>query len=283
MTNPLEDLPLERHRLSGFRNHRLSRIPFLLASDCLGLIRVCGLAVASRWLLGILRTLRECLSRQSWQPADRHLGDGPFVVRYQAGCARMYGPQVVTGIREIWVRDAYLQGFLSIPVSGMVVDLGANMGNFTLLALAQSTMVHALCVEPNARHRHQMRRQLELNGWTERVTEVPAFVGAATPKQILMRQEIDECHDAECLSVERFVERYVPGSIEFLKCDIEGGEFSVLVPGSPLLRRARQIAVEIHDFAGDGDALLQGFRGSGFETRIAHRGEADRVVLCRRA
>src|ERR1700734_723266 len=109
-----------------------------IAADALGISRVCGLTTAVRWLGCIAMTMPQCRQTRNLQPADRRMGDGPFSVARSGARARLGGPQVFSGIREIWVRDVYLRGdYLRIPRGASVVDLGANMGNFTCLALAQ--------------------------------------------------------------------------------------------------------------------------------------------------
>ena len=45
--------------------------------------------------------------------------------------------------------------------------------------------------------------------------------------------------------------------IDFLKCDIEGGEYDALGEGSELVDMTEAIAVELHAFAGDPEALVQ--------------------------
>jgi hypothetical protein len=50
-----------------------------------------------------------------------------------------------------------------------------------------------------------------------------------------------------------------------LKCDIEGGEFSLLRPNSRLLSLSQQIAIEVHSFAGDVDAFLAMLNQEGFD------------------
>ena len=71
------------------------------------------------------------------QPADRALGIGPYHVRRGNAIATLKCNNVISAIREIWVRDVYLKNdFLKIPDEGIVVDLGANVGNFSVLALS---------------------------------------------------------------------------------------------------------------------------------------------------
>jgi hypothetical protein len=66
----------------------------VIARDCAGIARVCG--------------------------------RGPFVATRGSVRAKLAGPQVISGIREIWVGDVYLKDrFLDVARGALVVDLGA--------------------------------------------------------------------------------------------------------------------------------------------------------------
>ncbi len=52
--------------------------------------------------------------------------------------------------REIFVDRVYLEGGIELPESAVVVDVGANIGMFTLFAAAESAGVRVVAVEPVA-------------------------------------------------------------------------------------------------------------------------------------
>ena len=239
----------------------------LIGSDFLGLSRTCGWGVALRWLTKVAITFPQCRRAHNLQPADRVMGEGPFTCRLGRARARLVGSQVISGIREIWVRDVYLSdGFLSIPDNALVVDLGANMGNFTLLALGHGPGVRVVSVEANPQEVARLRRSLAENGWTDRAKVCECFLGGKTEYQEhLIRDE--GSGGVPFVSQEDFVRDLGPGTIDLLKCDIEGSEFGLLTPDSPLLARTRQIAIEIHDNAGDRHQFMRMLRDMGFELR----------------
>src|SRR5271169_4113278 len=109
----------------------------VILKDARGIASACDWLVALRWLGCIAMTLPDCLRARNLQPADRLMGQGPFRVSRGAAHAWLSGAQIFSGIREIWVRDVYLKNnFLEIPAGALVIDFGANLGNFTHLALA---------------------------------------------------------------------------------------------------------------------------------------------------
>jgi FkbM family methyltransferase len=257
----------------------------LILSDAAGLVRVCGASVAFRWLLKVLTNFGACRREGNLQPADRAMGEGPFVCTHRSGAkAKISGPQAISGIREIWVRDVYLEGgFLTLPREGVVVDLGANMGNFSMLALGAGPGVRVVSVEPERMYAEgRLLNQLRVNGWESRCTIVNAFVGGTTAAQ----QEIETSGTGggvPHLTEAEFVERAgITDRIDLLKCDIEGSEFDLLRPGSRILAITRQIAMEAHKDRGDVQALYKTLEAAGFEVRIVRSSPNDDIVQARK-
>lgn len=238
-----------------------------LVGDFFGLGAVLGFGYAIRWLFAIASSAREILTARNLQPADRRMGEGPFFVRMRRYAVEflVVGKEAFSGIREMYVRDTYLrQGTLSIEDGDFVIDLGANMGNFTSLALAHGGNVRVLAVEPNSISNLTFWRSLALNsGFKGRATLVRAFLGAPGETQSRL-SEMPEYRGASFISEEEFVRSYAIDRVDFLKCDIEGGEFDLLGLESALLKMARKLAVEIHSFAGDVDKFIEMLRTQGF-------------------
>ena len=159
---------------------RLKRI----ITDFWGLCTVCGFSVGFRWLLAVITHFRASIRAGHLQLADGVLGDGPIAVRLGNARAKLICYRVLTGIRETWVRDGYLgHGFLKIAPDALVVDLGSNMGAVTTLALAHGPAVRVFAVEADPAELPLLQRNLDLNGWADRVTIINAFIGGRTQTQ----------------------------------------------------------------------------------------------------
>jgi FkbM family methyltransferase len=254
----------------------------VVLSDFIGLIRVCGLVVAAKWLLAIGLNITSCIKVRNLQPADIAMGIGPFRVRFGKAHAFLTGERVISGIREIWVRDAYLgNGFLSIPPDAMVVDLGANMGNFTLLALAHDPNVQAICVQPGKAENKKREQQLKLNGWQNRVRNCPYFIGGETEKHTLAMNSEDYA-DSSFITEDEFVQKFDLTKIDFLKCDIEGSEFELFHKDSLLLNMSRQLAIELHGDARCRENFTIMLRKIGFEVIVWQDHNQSSVVLAKK-
>jgi FkbM family methyltransferase len=237
----------------------------VILRDARGIARVCGPGIALRWLWCIASSVRECVAQRNLQPADRLMGHGPFSVRRGTAQANLAGEQVFTGIREIWVRDVYLKNdFLRIEPGAVVLDLGANMGNFSNLVLAHRAGVSVVAVEPSRMLSETFRASARRNGWLDRVAIERAFIGTETSVQLKIGQEDPEYSGVPYITEEDFLRRLNLQRIDLLKCDIEGSEFFLMNPESRLLGMARQIAIEIHPWGGNVAQFIARLKSLGF-------------------
>jgi FkbM family methyltransferase len=236
-----------------------------LISDFKGIARVCGIGTALRWLACVVVTLPSALKTRNLLAADRLMGTGPFRVQHAIGNAILTGDSAFSGLREIWVRDVYAAGgFLRIPDHGIVVDLGANMGNFSAQALAANATARLIAIEPSAPLGAKWVTTMAANGFQDRAQLCRAFIGIFTDKQ---RRDFDNdpaYGDAPTINEDEFLRRYAIDHIDFLKCDIEGSEFFMTERGSRLLDIADRVAIELHDFGGDPQHFLDTLEAKGF-------------------
>lgn len=236
-----------------------------LLGDFFGIIRVAGLIRALQWAAAVAITLPTALKTRNLLAADAAMGTGPFDVTSGKARARLVGKGAFSGLREIWVREVYSRDdFLKIPDHGLVVDLGANMGNFSAMALATNPTARVIAVEPGTHNVAKFQATMAANGFTDRAQLCRAFVGIFSRQQDLDVANDANYADAERLSEPDFIARYGIERIAFLKCDIEGSEYFLLEPESRLLDMADRVGIEVHAFGGDPHALLNELRGRGF-------------------
>jgi FkbM family methyltransferase len=235
-----------------------------LGKDFIGLVHICGPLIALRWLFYVHFYVVAIMRARNLQAADRAMGAGPFTVTLKPYKCRfkIMGPGCISGIREMYVRDTYLQGgWLDIRADDTVLDLGANMGNFTNLALALEPTVRVIAVEPNISWHDVFVKSVNLNlGHLARTTLIPAVLGELTEKFNIDPNYIA----AERLSEEQLLERVNVPRIDFIKCDIEGGEFALLNRKSKLLVMARALACEVHAAAGSINGFIAEIEAAGF-------------------
>jgi FkbM family methyltransferase len=254
-----------------------------LVSDLRGIRRACGLGTAARWLASVFRTLPEALRTRQLLAADAKMGIGPYAVRHDDAKARLVGEGAFSGLREIWVRRVYSRdGFLQIPEQGTVVDLGANMGNFTMLALATQPTARVIAVEAGRHMWERLAKSAELNGRGGSIELCQAFIGSFSSKQDRIATSDEHYMGIPTISEADFLSKYDITRIDFLKCDIEGSEYFLLEEGSCLLDITDRIAIELHAFAGDPKAFLHELERRGFRIRHEQWDGPDCIALAAR-
>lgn len=235
-----------------------------ILSDFGGIVRVCGLLTGTKWLLFILFSLPQCIKRKNLQPADKMFGEGPIKVKSKYGHTNLLGGQIFSSIREIWVRKVYTKNnFVTIPDDGFVVDLGANVGAFSMMALANGKKSKVIAVEPNTELNKLLLRQVSYNNFENRVSSQRYFIGSFSQKQKEMLND-PLSKDAEFISQKEFIEKNDLRNIDLLKCDIEGSEFDFMEDTS-LLQITKQLAIEIHDHAGNRNEFINKLIELGFQ------------------
>lgn len=239
--------------------------------------RMGGAALALRYASALALGLPRVVQARTLRPADEamadrvwHLGIGPRGVALEG---RWFG-----GAREIFGRAVYTPDpAFAIRPGERVVDLGANVGLFTLMAAAHGATV--LAVEAQSGFVPEIRHNLEMNGLADRVCIATALVGAgrgvfATPEAVLAGSHGHEVPPV--VALEALLDAHGFARVDLLKVDIEGSEFALFADGDlPWLARVRRIAMEVHPPHGDVSDLVAILRAHGFEVRVTDaRGRA---------
>lgn len=169
-----------------------------------------------------------------------------------------------------------------------VIDVGANIGYFTILAaqmVGEAGAVHAF--EPNPRVAALLRQSVVLNRFEKRVNVTEKAVSAHTGSlrffyptdsgntyeaTVVMRDDIAlESLDVGCVSLDDYALSKRIDRVRLLKIDVEGAELDVLSGAARLLSEIRPAAV-ICEFAPRSDnpgqewrALTEAFSACDYE------------------
>lgn len=168
----------------------------------------------------------------TFDPIPTDLADNDFVV-----------------VSEVWRRNDY-----RVPPKGLrgtVVDVGANVGAFTVLAAKAGAIVHAF--EPHPGNRARLEHHLALNKVAERVTVHPEAVAAKTGDTVWMTGDGGGAHvaadghtDVETVALADILVDL--GPVALLKHDAEGAEWDTFAPITAHLlhEHVARIALEWH-------------------------------------
>ncbi len=200
-------------------------------------------------------------------------------------------PQTYWTLYEIFFAHAYRPVAPIRPA--VVVDAGANIGLASVYLHALYPDARFLCVEADPGNLAVLRRNLEQNGLVFEI--VPAALGrvegevtfrvhraasdySSTRGTGLPDSEYREI-TVRATTLGAVLATYGVSRVGLLKTDIEGSEFDVLDPADPVLARLDYVTGELHGFAGEVSALLEGVcRASGLKI-LASRGSADLATV----
>lgn len=163
-------------------------------------------------------------------------------------------------IDEVWRANDY-----RVPPSGLsgtVLDIGANVGAFTVLA-AKAGAERVIAVEPEWRNRERLEAHVALNHVAGVVTVIPAAVtgdgesvvmvgtgggarSAAVDAVAVNLTEHELRAGTPATTLGQLLSTY--GPVRFLKMDIEGGEYDALasVTANDMHEHVEQMALEFH-------------------------------------
>lgn len=185
---------------------------------------------------------------------------------------------------EIYVRDCY--GEAKIRPGTVVVDIGANIGCFSLLAAQKAS--HVLAYEPFPTNIEILRENVTLND-ANNVEVFPVAVGGKKGESVLFIPDNDSfvgrvsLHpgrgtrtiECACITLDQVVMDNQLDKIDLLKIDCQGAEYEILYGASPgTLGRFRQIIAECERYDDRPEwsiaALSQFLQNHMFKVRTHH-------------
>jgi hypothetical protein len=158
-------------------------------------------------------------------------------------------------VREMYANDSYLRSFhLTLPVR-VVLDLGANRGLFSLIALRVLDAEVVVGVEPCEFYGPVMQLLLDTNGHTQsRVIRYNKLIGSSLNKREA---------PAAYMSINDIRQQQHIARFNMVKIDIEGGERDIFCEAD-WLSHVDNMTMELHHFAGTLEMIPQALNRYGF-------------------
>jgi FkbM family methyltransferase len=254
-----------------FDHNPAIRIPLELS----GVRRFAGSRAAAAYALAIGGTLGEIRRSHTLGSADRIMERRAWPYRFQGVPVRYREPNFGM-LRELLGRRVYTRApEMFIRPEDTVVDLGANFGFFTTAAAAVAKAGRVVAVEAQGGMIPAIQENVALNSATGRVDIVHAAIGASTG-WFAIHEGRDGSHyqgTSRLLTMAELRTEFNLPRIDFLKIDIEGGEFALFQEDLSWLEGVSRIAMEVHVAFGDPVALRRTLEQRGFKTWTA-RGES---------
>lgn len=169
-------------------------------------------------------------------------------------------------VLEIFGDECYSQYF-DIPREGVVLDIGANIGVFTLYCTKKSGKLFVHAYEPNPKTNVTLRQNIIVNGKKDRVrvydeavgrvrsdfkmwTNVPSLIATGYATTALSHEE--GSITVPMIDLNEVVDR-AGQAIELLKIDVEGAEADLLEGATrSTLSKINRVVLEYHDYLCEG-------------------------------
>jgi FkbM family methyltransferase len=165
-------------------------------------------------------------------------------------------------LREVLVQETYRDVLPVLPQRGLrVVDIGANLGSFTIWLSQAAKVDEAFCFEPEPDSFRLLRFNLARNGCGFAQALENAVGGRSRTAQITLKEDSPggtsiyspapggERPQGSAIQVVALSEwlRQTPGAFDLLKMDCEGSEWEIVRQTSPSdLARFHAVVAEVH-------------------------------------
>lgn len=222
-----------------------------------------------RWTLATIRQFPSILQTQSLVPADRSLVGHECEFRVNDSIISLPGDHF-SSAREMYCRDVYRfldSSFRPRPAT-TVVDLGANVGLFSLYAALSGATV--LAVEAQSEFAYTFHELMARNGVADKVRFIHGMVGSGTGVVADPRRRAAATHWGSEPHRYNFMklldEHGFTDPVDLLKIDVEGSEYD-LFSDSSWLSRMRRVVMEAHEDFGVPEELALVLEEANFEVQ----------------
>lgn len=193
-----------------------------------------------------------------------------------------------TTVAEIFLEDCYVRG-LTLPHNPVVIDIGGFIGDFSLYAAKRLNARKVVVCEPSPRNWALLLKNIANNGYEDRIEPVNKAVtdGGKAMMNIDAPDERQCMVSAYCpseqplsvvsgISLGQLLQDHAVETVDLLKIDCEGGEYSILESTpAEVLSRIRNIVFEYHDIDGWWarlELVKQRLRREGYDLHTRFRG-----------
>jgi len=145
--------------------------------------------------------------------------------------------------KEIWEENEYERFGVTIPKDGVVVDCGGSIGLFAQYAVHRGAG-KVYTFEFHSRIFALMQHNVE---GEDKIVATQGFIGHGHFNAHDYQNYPASEQNYEKWSLERIVDHFQLETIDFLKIDVEGGEFDLIDATLPeTLSRVKQVSMEVH-------------------------------------
>jgi FkbM family methyltransferase len=232
----------------------------LLIKEIWIVYKILPLPLFFRWFSALLNSLKTIIQQKSLGSVDSEFGES-FDVSWND--QKLHFDKLGFGVvREIYGHKCYAQKD-ELKEALQILDLGANAGAFTVFALAEAPNAKITSVEAQPQFIEVLKNNIEQNGFGDRAVVECAVVGG------FYNDFTNSLHTLYPAVKEFDIHQYISRvkQCDFLKCDVEGGEFPFFEGDLSWMRSVRKMVLEYHPDQGNVDELENKLRQQGFQIK----------------
>lgn len=193
----------------------------------------------------------------------------PYVLRFRNGLKMELRPGRgdLTAFRESWLQKDYLPSGWKLAEGDTVIDVGANIGCFTLFAARQVGRTgRVIALEPDGETFRQLQRNVEINSFeniqilrlavadrsgTVRFHRHPNALFSSLYESVDGRPADGAVEEVQAVTMAQLFEQQHVERCNFLKLDCEGAEHAIVRGlSTELAARIDRIGMELHEVEG---------------------------------
>ena len=210
-----------------------------------------------------------------------------FICKTRTGAKILVRPWAddVRIVKSVFAKKNYVNEFVSIMPNSIVVDVGANIGAFTIFAAQMAEKVFAF--EPEPENFRLLCSNIELNRLKNVIPSRMAITKKKGKKNFYIAekqhsgshsfflQQYKKKIEVKTLSIMDLIEKEALTKINFLKLDCEGSEDEIIQGlSSEAAKKIEQIALEFHRINDSftTDKMVGKLNTLGFEVRVEKNG-----------
>lgn len=154
-------------------------------------------------------------------------------------------------IREIWEENVYEVNDGRFNKGGVVIDIGANIGCFSIYSAALGATVYA--VEPEPNNLEELKNNIDLNDMQDQIYVLPYGISDYKGTAIItdggggstIKDKNVSGSEIETMSLDMMFDLYQIENVDILKIDVEGSEVEIILGASKdSLNKCKYITME---------------------------------------
>ncbi len=243
-----------------------------------------------------------------WQDKIKPASEIAFITRPNRITVRV-PKRLMLIFKEIFLSDVYAIDDLkkNLSENSVVVDIGANVGFFSMLVLSKVKVKKVFAFEPIPSNleifqrtiaanpilqnslvltqaavtgKPQSHLELHLDGTNELTENASVFSGFESTHSVKI--------NVPSITFSEIFQKHKLEQIDFLKMDCEGSEFDIIYNTDPiLLKRIKKMMVEVHDIEGDKknnvDYFSNYIKSLGFTSTFERLSKRSHVLIAHRS